>query len=670
MNVQDPNTGNEKTLESWKEIAAYIQRDAKTARRWEKEEGLPVHRHSHSRRSSVYAFPGEIDAWRLSRKETPEPVVAIPSKPRPFALAATIVLALSMVGSGLRYASAQSTGALVTKRLCTTCSSFVEPGAITADGKRLIGPGQSRLQILDVATGKTTGLTDAVTGRDIDWVLLSPDNKQVAYMISRFSDGEIQVIANKSGSTPRTLIKADAYSYFEPIGWTPDNSSLPVFAANEDRTWEIISVSASTGAVKPLKNLQWRLQTGRSVKRWGRVSPDGKYVSYGARATNPNSPNPPEGRAEQHIYVLAIDGSGESDVVKTAAINENPEWTPDGKHIVFVSEVSGKRDLWSIAISQGKPTGSPVRLMLDIGDGLPVGFTKSGQYFYTNPHRDVEFVTVSHVPGSSGPIVRFPGIAPEFSPDGKSIAFKRHRPGGNEPNSDVFVRSLETGDERAYPSTLGTSGEGTPHWFHDGKTIFTGLASNGARAYYQVDIATGDWKQMLAGVPNPDALSLDDRTLYVARGSGRALRIAAYDLANKTERTIVSLPDSARIAFALSPDGRELAARWMDAKGSIHITRVGVDGNNAREVYTEAKQSIGFIAWIKSGIVFTRELSDGKYRLMRLPSEGGSPVPLGVDADGRTSPVRFNLDGSQVAFSSKSSGNDVWIVDNVLAALK
>ena len=36
----------ETPLESWTEIGAYLQRNAVTARRWEKEEGLPVHRHS------------------------------------------------------------------------------------------------------------------------------------------------------------------------------------------------------------------------------------------------------------------------------------------------------------------------------------------------------------------------------------------------------------------------------------------------------------------------------------------------------------------------------------------------------------------------------------------------------------------------------------------------
>jgi TolB-like protein/Tfp pilus assembly protein PilF len=49
-------------LGSWKEIAAYLKRDERTVRRWEKE-GLPVHRHLHKKQASVYAFRSELDAW-------------------------------------------------------------------------------------------------------------------------------------------------------------------------------------------------------------------------------------------------------------------------------------------------------------------------------------------------------------------------------------------------------------------------------------------------------------------------------------------------------------------------------------------------------------------------------------------------------------------------------
>jgi tetratricopeptide (TPR) repeat protein len=50
-------------LSSWKEIAAYLGRDVRTVQRWERTQGLPVHRHRHSRLSTAYAFKSELDRW-------------------------------------------------------------------------------------------------------------------------------------------------------------------------------------------------------------------------------------------------------------------------------------------------------------------------------------------------------------------------------------------------------------------------------------------------------------------------------------------------------------------------------------------------------------------------------------------------------------------------------
>ncbi len=51
-------------LDSWKEIAAYLNRSVRTVKRWENEEGLPVHRHIHHTQGTVYAHKSEVDAWR------------------------------------------------------------------------------------------------------------------------------------------------------------------------------------------------------------------------------------------------------------------------------------------------------------------------------------------------------------------------------------------------------------------------------------------------------------------------------------------------------------------------------------------------------------------------------------------------------------------------------
>jgi len=58
----------QKRLDSWKEIAAWLNRDVTTAQRWERREGMPVHRHAHEKRGSVYALTSELDSWLASRK--------------------------------------------------------------------------------------------------------------------------------------------------------------------------------------------------------------------------------------------------------------------------------------------------------------------------------------------------------------------------------------------------------------------------------------------------------------------------------------------------------------------------------------------------------------------------------------------------------------------------
>ena len=58
----------EDRLDSWKDIAVYLKRDISTVQRWEQREKMPVHRHQHDRRGSVYAFRSELDVWLETRR--------------------------------------------------------------------------------------------------------------------------------------------------------------------------------------------------------------------------------------------------------------------------------------------------------------------------------------------------------------------------------------------------------------------------------------------------------------------------------------------------------------------------------------------------------------------------------------------------------------------------
>jgi serine/threonine protein kinase len=76
--VSPPEASPEACLDSWKEIAAYFNRDKRTVQRWERNEGMPVHRHQHDKHGTVYALKAELDEWwkgrraRIERQEEAE----------------------------------------------------------------------------------------------------------------------------------------------------------------------------------------------------------------------------------------------------------------------------------------------------------------------------------------------------------------------------------------------------------------------------------------------------------------------------------------------------------------------------------------------------------------------------------------------------------------------
>ena len=69
---QPNSAGERRRLDSWKEIASYLGRGIRTVQRWEREEGLPVHRLAHAERGSVFADPTELTEWWKSRQIDPK----------------------------------------------------------------------------------------------------------------------------------------------------------------------------------------------------------------------------------------------------------------------------------------------------------------------------------------------------------------------------------------------------------------------------------------------------------------------------------------------------------------------------------------------------------------------------------------------------------------------
>jgi hypothetical protein len=79
--MHDVPTGRRRTLNGWKEIAAYVGKSVRSVQRWEDTLGLPVRRIRTPDGQIVYAEADEIDGWRRKLDTTPEPEPEDPLDP-------------------------------------------------------------------------------------------------------------------------------------------------------------------------------------------------------------------------------------------------------------------------------------------------------------------------------------------------------------------------------------------------------------------------------------------------------------------------------------------------------------------------------------------------------------------------------------------------------------
>jgi TolB protein len=70
------------------------------------------------------------------------------------------------------------------------------------------------------------------------------------------------------------------------------------------------------------------------------VSPDGKKIVFSSQVSSVK---------EGQIYVMNIDGSDLQRLTSSAALNNIPSWCPDGKRVVFASDRAGNEDVFIMA---------------------------------------------------------------------------------------------------------------------------------------------------------------------------------------------------------------------------------------------------------------------------------------------------------------------------------
>ena len=191
-------------LDSWKEIASYLRRGVRTVRRWEREEGLPVHRHVHRVAGSVYAYKSEVDRWREARR-TPVPTSAARRR-----------------GSAL---TVKSIAVLPFANLSTDPENEYFADGLTDE----VTSGLSRIAALRV-TSRTSAMTFKGTNQDLGSIARALGARYLLEGSVRRAAGRLRITARLIDAPGDNLLWADTW----------DGSLEDVFAMQESLARAII----------------------------------------------------------------------------------------------------------------------------------------------------------------------------------------------------------------------------------------------------------------------------------------------------------------------------------------------------------------------------------------------------------------------------------------------
>ena len=619
-------------------------------------------------------------------------------------------------------AQTATSGALAPRRLPLKKDGDLSQISFSRDGRSMVAIDWISVIVMDVASQESRVLQAGQCDSDGlcahgDGPVLSADSQQVAYTWydDRINEGRgnLRIVANSAGATPKTVAEHGELSFW-PAAWTPDGKSILVRAGTPSpgrgssspaREWQIGVVSVDTG-YRALKSLGWWGPSGVAL------SPDGRYVAYAALASPPSHQPPlrPGEPTDQHIYVLPLDGAGpEIELVKTAGINQNPVWTPDGSHLLFVSDRSGTLDLWAVPVRNGRSAGHEQLVRKDLGETDTVvrsEITTAGTFYYGKRQPGFDRVTVAEMqrPGTqlAGGTLQIAatvtGTGAVWAPDGKSFAFTKL---GATP--DIVVHSMDTGAERSY-SKRGIPGGAPGAWFRDGSAFLTVVVrDDGARWLERVNVASREFTPLFSLSPslapgqNQGIRLIDDNTVVMMsrepngsdpRGPlfGPINRIVALDLSGRQKDVFVVPSSRAIAAFAVSRSGRSIALviRRAPNQDSVNedgvgrIAIVGIDGTGYREIYVaDYELSLtNSLAWTADDSALLFAMRDSNLRrVMQVPVTGGVPQFTGVavTGTGQFTLTRLDVspDGSQLAYVSRPDPvHEVWAIDNLLQSLK
>ena len=495
----------------------------------------------------------------------------------------------------------------------------------------------------------------------------SRDGSVVAYDWNTAQDvAELRIIG-RDGSKPQVLYRSKEAAWIHPYDFNPEGTHvLAVFTEQRTSASQIVLVSVKDGSVRTLKSLGPKLSP---IERMS-FSPDGKHVAfdYRSRADSP----------QHDIFLLSADGAQEAALVEHPAHEVLLGWTPDGARILFSSDRTGATDAWLLAVANGKSQGSPELVKKDLGRVSPMGFDRSGSYYYAVDFGPFE-VYVATVDLTTGKVVtapsvvpqRFEGsnVAPDWFPDGKSLFYVSRRgpagPGFNIPT----VRSMATHEERdLFPKlTFLNQTRLSP----DGQSVVAVCRDQAERrGICRIDLRTGDSAMLIDTtsaprffpVQHPDGKHLLFMVPASANGGVAAVRMRNLETGEERE---VARGGS---MFGLSPDGQQVAYFVTGGAADGMVLKVApLAGGEPRELFRLQNSNSG-PSWTPDGRHVLVAAPDGPTPgVWVIPVDGGKPVRIDLRMKGINAP-RLHPDGRQLAFWAvdENAKSEIWALENFL----
>lgn len=533
----------EDRLDSWKEIAAYLNRDVTTVQRWEKREGMPVHRHLHDKLGSVYASRAELDAWADTRKlrATPESENGDDSA------------GVSRQAKRPEFPTAHSRSTLLIRLFAAVAAVAIGLGLWLNRKEYFWRSPIAKAKFQTVTTFE--GVEQAAT--------VSRDGQFVAFLSDR--DGHVDVYVTQVGSGQfHNLTRGKAPEIANPLlrtlGFSPDASLVTFWGRQQDGS---SAGNINVWAVPTLGGEPKLYLEGVAEYDWSR---DGSRLVY--HTPGPGDP------------LFVSDGShraGDQPIFTApAGLHAHFQlWSPDKTYIYFVQGyLPDKLDIWRI-----RPSGGPAERVTSHNGRVthPVFLDRrtllylasdvdgSGPWLYS---MDVEH-RIPHRLNSG--LDQYTSLA--ASADG-------HRLVTTLTSSKKTLWRLRltgsTADSAAVPIAL-TTGTGFSPRLGPNFVLYVSATETGESIWKTANgTATELWTGVGARVIGAPAVSPDGKNVaFSVRKDGRAFLYVMQ--ADGTKARIVTDALDLQGAPAWVPDGHSLNTAATD-RDVPHLYRVSLDG--------------------------------------------------------------------------------------------